>query len=294
MLESEFYQRLQESKEGQEYLDLIEKALQRSSTEGVVEIHHIFPKGLGGDAKGKCVTLTLQEHGRAHELLAKIFKGKMLYAYSLMTRVGERNEEMLLEARQKRGEYVKEHEVWKKGIQTKGKAWINVHTPAANEKRKETKIKRFGSEYGYLQTEEVKQKRKETLSSRYGSIMGACHTEEAERKQKEARRKTMIERYGSTTAQLRTEEVRQKANEAKKRYYEQRGTYATAHTHTPEVELKRKKTRQNVQKVKNSQEYSIWFEERKQNYYHKIDGVKDFLRERNIPIQDYLKEQGIL
>ncbi|MCG7944843.1 MAG: HNH endonuclease [Candidatus Thiodiazotropha taylori] len=49
------------------------------------ETHHIIPKSLGGsDHPNNLIKLTPKEHYIAHRLLAKIHKGKMIYAFNAM------------------------------------------------------------------------------------------------------------------------------------------------------------------------------------------------------------------
>lgn len=223
MEESKFYQRLQESEEGREYLSLIDSSKERDSSfrEDGYELHHIFPRGLGGKKEGK--------------------------------------------------------------------VWINVHTPEAEAKRRATKVKRYGGEFAHLNTKEVVEKRKNTLKARFGSTMGACHTPEAEARGREHRKQTLIEKYGSETAHLHTEEVRKKASESRKRYYEERGMSATEMTHSPEAKAKRSETRAIKAKIRDSKEYSEWYEKQSKKYYHKGDGVKDFLKEKGLT---YYREYG--
>jgi len=53
---------------------------------GYFEKHHILPKSLGGnDDKSNLIKLTAQDHYFAHELLAKIYGGKMSNALWMMT-----------------------------------------------------------------------------------------------------------------------------------------------------------------------------------------------------------------
>lgn len=52
---------------------------------GYYEIHHIVPKSFGGtNDESNLVKLTASEHLFAHALLARIYKGKMIYALHLM------------------------------------------------------------------------------------------------------------------------------------------------------------------------------------------------------------------
>ena len=86
-----------------------------------------------------------------------------------------------------------------------------------------------------------------------------------------------------------TEEVRKKASESRKRYYEERGMSATEMTHSPEAKAKRSETRAIKAKIRDSKEYSEWYEKQSKKYYHKGDGVKDFLKEKGLT---YYREYG--
>lgn len=69
----EFFEQLQKSKEGLQYLQLIESAKVRTLDSSVSkELHHIHPRGLGGAVRDKnnLVWLTVFEHCEAHVLLA--------------------------------------------------------------------------------------------------------------------------------------------------------------------------------------------------------------------------------
>lgn len=73
MTEIEFYNKLQDTEEGREYLALVSSCKVRSlKSEPGFEIHHIFITSLGGEnvSKNK-VKFTVFEHCRAHALLAK-------------------------------------------------------------------------------------------------------------------------------------------------------------------------------------------------------------------------------
>lgn len=69
----EFFEQLQKSKEGLQYLQLIESAKVRTLDSSVPrELHHVHPRGLGGAVREKSnlVWLTVFEHCEAHVLLA--------------------------------------------------------------------------------------------------------------------------------------------------------------------------------------------------------------------------------
>lgn len=66
------------------YDQLIVKAKGRK-VEGYKEVHHIIPRCLGGSNKvDNLVELTAREHYVAHLLLAKIYGGKLWYAFFAM------------------------------------------------------------------------------------------------------------------------------------------------------------------------------------------------------------------
>lgn len=72
-----FYRKLIETKDGEQYLDLIQSARTRENQEPLIdsfEVHHIFPISLGGsDFSSNKVKLTFYEHCLAHLFLAKCF-----------------------------------------------------------------------------------------------------------------------------------------------------------------------------------------------------------------------------
>ena len=77
LTEEEFYKQLQESKEGLEYLEIINSGKKGvhylKDREPGFELHHIHPKSLGGSQslKQNGVKLSVYDHCRAHALLAK-------------------------------------------------------------------------------------------------------------------------------------------------------------------------------------------------------------------------------
>ena len=74
MTSREFYEILDGSEFGREYLKLIDKAVSRKYAPfGRVEKHHIHPKALGGSRKSETniVTLSVFEHCLAHVFLAR-------------------------------------------------------------------------------------------------------------------------------------------------------------------------------------------------------------------------------
>ena len=68
------------------YEQLIAKAQSRETTDLITEDHHILPSGLGGsDVPDNMVLLTLREHFVAHFMLAKVYGGKMWWAFNMMS-----------------------------------------------------------------------------------------------------------------------------------------------------------------------------------------------------------------
>lgn len=66
------------------YDDICENAKNRNLL-GYSEKHHIIPRSLGGNnSEENLVDLTGREHFIAHKLLAKIYKGPMIYAFLMM------------------------------------------------------------------------------------------------------------------------------------------------------------------------------------------------------------------
>ncbi len=67
------------------YKSFIEDRINKQEFSGYSEKHHILPKSIGGaDNKENLIRLTAKDHFFAHRLLAKIYKGKMIFAFSMM------------------------------------------------------------------------------------------------------------------------------------------------------------------------------------------------------------------
>lgn len=73
MTQLEFFDLLDNSESGKEYLRLVNQAASRENLDCKIEKHHIHPRGLGGSviAPNNLVNLTVYEHCLAHVLLAK-------------------------------------------------------------------------------------------------------------------------------------------------------------------------------------------------------------------------------
>lgn len=72
------------------YNDFISDRLNKQEINGYYEVHHIVPKSYGGsDDSENLIKLTAKDHFFAHELLAKIYKGKMIFALNMMCRTRE-------------------------------------------------------------------------------------------------------------------------------------------------------------------------------------------------------------
>ena len=84
-----FFQQLELSKDGTDYIELIRKVQQKGrglAREQGYEIHHIHPQSLGGSKDSQnLIKLTIREHIEAHYLLALIFGGNMYYAFQMLT-----------------------------------------------------------------------------------------------------------------------------------------------------------------------------------------------------------------
>jgi hypothetical protein len=67
------------------YDDFISDRLQKQIIDGYFETHYIVPKSYGGlNKKENLIKLTAKDHFFAHILLAKIYKGKMIFALNMM------------------------------------------------------------------------------------------------------------------------------------------------------------------------------------------------------------------
>lgn len=211
--ESIFYELLQKSKYGKEYLNLVEQCRDRSLDHVVgFQLHHIFPRSLkGSNDPSNLVRFSIYEHVKAHYLLALFgeeiggLEGrKLLYAFGMMSsfrgdlktiqdpnlREAARLLENLCELR-KSTLHTKESQRRSKEILTElyGSSTGAMHTPEAIEKARQTKIRRYGSSAGALSLQEVKKKRKQTIIQKYGTCTGAMNTPEARAKSLETRKK---------------------------------------------------------------------------------------------------------
>jgi hypothetical protein len=74
------------------YDEFIVDRLSKQDFEGYAEKHHIKPRSLGGsDEADNIIRLTASDHFFAHALLARIYKGKMVYALLQMLNFERRN-----------------------------------------------------------------------------------------------------------------------------------------------------------------------------------------------------------
>lgn len=74
------------------YNQFIADRLDKQDFNGYSEKHHIIPKSLGGsDLPENIIKLTASDHFFAHALLARIYKGKMVYALLQMLNFERRN-----------------------------------------------------------------------------------------------------------------------------------------------------------------------------------------------------------
>lgn len=72
------------------YTDFISDRLTKQSIDDYFEIHHIIPRSYGGtNDKDNLIKLTAKDHFFAHILLAKIYKGKMIFALNMMCKTRE-------------------------------------------------------------------------------------------------------------------------------------------------------------------------------------------------------------
>lgn len=88
------------------YCNLIRKAEKRIIPKGYTEKHHVFPKSIFGN-NNRIVVLTAREHYIAHALLEKIYikryglknkkTFKMIFAYNMMSNVGQYKNSSLYE-----------------------------------------------------------------------------------------------------------------------------------------------------------------------------------------------------
>lgn len=210
MQKEEFFNALKKTKEGQEYLDLVEKNQSRKITkESGYEIHHIFPRCFGGtNEASNLVKLTVKEHLLAHYYLVQsISHPKLLYSFSFilgpqfnkLTREDQISLESLdrwSELREKalhrkltdehryrigeanRGKLVgtvRSRESVEKGIRTRTLRGHNKHSPETIEK-----IRR--SNTGKRRSEEYRQRMSDLKKGCIGSFRGKTHSKESNQK----------------------------------------------------------------------------------------------------------------
>lgn len=73
------------------YNEFISNRLSKQNIDGYSELHHIIPKSFGGtDESNNLIRLTASDHLFAHALLARIYKGKMIWALHRMLNCNKR------------------------------------------------------------------------------------------------------------------------------------------------------------------------------------------------------------
>lgn len=170
---------------------LVEKAQNRTDTEGYTEKHHVVPRTLGGsDDASNIVIFTGREHFIAHLLLAKIHGGPMWHAAHMMSnmkRYTNRKYEKIREEHAKQvslkhsGKVVSE-ETRKKISENKERSAKISQTlkgrPKSEEHKRKYKESRLASG-GWVVSEEQKRKVSEKLSGQGNPMWGKTHNEEA-------------------------------------------------------------------------------------------------------------------
>lgn len=278
MNRSTFYQELEKTKWGQEYLELIHsKKNYESGT--ILETHHIYPKSFeeGNIQEDNLVQLSCKDHVLAHYYLALAIPCReTLWAFKFMvtTRSGEKVS--LEEAGRLREEAAK---IFREEYLPR---WVN---PDTVKKGRQTRKERYGSEYGtLLNPENQKKARQRSLEVRrlkYGSAAAHMHTDEARAKQGD----TIAKKYGGDRAgQLHTEAARKKLeNTIKSRY----GGDVMGMCHTEEAAVKRTQTFERMKIIVRSKAFLDWYIPLKENYSRKNSAVRDYLKTFNLKLEDF-------
>lgn len=157
MSEKDFFEKLNQTSYGQEYLNFINQILAEQRTPKVrkdgYDLHHIQPKALGG-LNSKLVKLSAFEHCKAHALLAKAIPClETLYPVKTLS-VGQVQTLSDLDkvSLEDLYEWSKLVEEWRKinGIQNRGRVWTEEQRKEASLKRKGRKAWNKGIHYKNL------------------------------------------------------------------------------------------------------------------------------------------------
>lgn len=177
------------------YCNLIRKAENRTSPEGYIEKHHIFPVSIFGK-NNRIVVLTGREHYIAHALLEKIYIKKyglndkrtikMIHAHTLMKSKGKYY-----------NSYLYNLAVIRKSEVLKGKPPYIM--------TEKTRMKIGESRKGKIASEETKRKHSERMKGKNNPNYGKPRSEESKRKQSE-----------SMKGKKHTKETRQRWSEARR------------------------------------------------------------------------------
>lgn len=297
-----------------EYNLLVERAKERGlKREQGYQIHHIIPKCIGGSNEANnLVKLSIRDHVEAHYLLALLYwrsKEPLLVnlsvAFSNIVNLDflslDEISKTSFEQRDEWADLVKEgHRKAAKALQSK---------KAAESRKKKLAEKYNGDCAGQLHTPEAKRKAVQTVKDRYGispglqkahslsrekyggNAMGQCHTPEVRERCLRNSRAGIVKKYGYLGGQRNTPEARAKARETNLRKYGNangKSREVIERQHAQQLILRKKKMA-----VVRSQEFLQWQNKdlfgKGKKYFHNYDAVNDFLSEKNISLEAYLR-----
>lgn len=297
-----------------EYEELIASSQKRElKREKGFQIHHIIPKCVGGtNDPSNLIKLSISEHVEAHYLLALLYwKTKkptltgLAVAFSNIVNLDfqslDEMSKVSLEQKENWALMVKEgHQKAVKALQSK---------EAAEARKRKLAEKYNGDCAGQLHTPEAKRKAVQTVKDRYGispglqkahslsrekyggNAMGQCHTPEVRERCLRNSRAGIIKKYGYLGGQRNTPEARAKARETKLRKYGNangKSREVIERQHAQQLILRKKKMA-----VVRSQEFLQWQNKdlfgKGKKYFHNYDAVNDFLSEKNISLEAYLR-----
>jgi group I intron endonuclease len=175
------------------YCNLIRKAEKRTSPEGYVENHHIFPKSIFGK-NNKIVVLTGREHYIAHALLEKAF----IKRYGLSN---IKTQKMIKAS-------------WCMNNQKTKNTYLNSHLYESSKIRYIENIKGENHHwYGKKHSQETRKRMKEAQKGENHSMYGKTHSQETKEKMSKSHKGRPSSK--GMLGKKQTEEAKQKIRESK-------------------------------------------------------------------------------
>lgn len=138
------------------YKSFIDDRISKQDFIGYSETHHIIPKSLGGsNNKDNLIRLSASDHFFAHRLLARIHKGKMIFAFNMMLKTRGNKKEYATFKKELAKELSKLHTGRTVSKETRMKQSIARKGKKHSDERKETNRK---AQLGKTMSQETKDK----------------------------------------------------------------------------------------------------------------------------------------